>query len=143
MKVIFTSSRLPLALMIRGMTGCKYHHCGIIDGNRVIEASIFHGVRAVSLETFKHRGEYVVVDIPLKDENAAREFLINQEGKGYDWTGALSYPFRKNWQNKDKWYCSELVAAVAKEGGTPIVREGVKTVTPRDIYIHPYNIVSL
>ena len=45
MKVIFTSSRLPIALLIRGMTGCKYHHCGVVlDDNQVVEASALHGV---------------------------------------------------------------------------------------------------
>lgn len=144
MKVIFTSSRLPIALLIRGMTGCKYHHCGVVlDDNQVVEASALHGVRSVSLESFKHRGEYQIIDIPLEDERAAKTFLINQLGKSYDWTGAFSYPFRKNWQNKDKWYCSELVAMAAKAAGTNIVREGSRSVTPRDIYIQPYPLVTL
>ena len=39
MKVIFTSSNLPLALAIRFMTGCKWHHCGVIyNDDLVIEA---------------------------------------------------------------------------------------------------------
>ena len=75
MKEIFTSSRLPTCISYKGMTGCKWHHCGIVlDDNQVVEASAFHGVRSVSLESFKHRGEYQIIDIPLKDEKLPRNF---------------------------------------------------------------------
>ena len=143
MKVIFSSSNLPAALAIRFMTGCKWHHCGVVyDDDIVIEATAFKGVRGVTLEDFKSRGDFVIINIPLEDERAAKEFLFRQLGKGYDWAGALAYPFRLNWQDKDKWYCSELAAIAAKRGKSPIVRNDVRSVTPRDIWMQLFDIVE-
>lgn len=143
MKVIFTSSNLPLALAIRFMTGCKWHHCGVIyNDDLVIEASAIKGVRGVPLDDFKSRGDFVIINVPTNDEQASQEFLFRQLTKGYDWAGALGYPFRLDWQNKDKWYCSELVAIAAKRGKSPIVRNDVRSVTPRDIWMQRFEIIE-
>lgn len=137
MKVIFTSSNYPLPLAIRFFTGCRWHHCGIIyNDNTVIEASARGGVRGVTLNSFKARGKYCIVDFEVPKEVAAMTFLYSQLGKPYDWSGAIAYPFRGDWQNRDKWYCSELVAATLNVGGVSLFRDGIRSITPRDLYIN-------
>ena len=137
MQVIFTSSDLPLALAVRFFTGCRWSHCGVVyNGSSVIEASALHGVRAVSLNDFKARGKYCIVDFEVRDEHAAMHFLYNQLGKPYDWTGAIAYPFRGDWQEATKWYCSEIVAASLSAGGVDLFRDGIRSITPRDLYIN-------
>lgn len=136
MKVIFTSSNLPFALAIRLFTGCKWHHCGVIyNDDFVIESRAVGGVKAVKLDDFKNRGDYVIVDFECENELKATRFLYSQIGKSYDWSGAFAYPFRGDWQDKEKWYCSELVAKALEIGGCKLFRDDVRSITPRDLYI--------
>lgn len=142
MRVIFTSSNLPAALAIRFFTGCRWHHCGIIYENQggdpvVIESRAIVGVQAVTLQDFKNRGDWCIIDYDVADSGAAERFLYSQLGKPYDWGGAIAYPFRGDWQDRKKWYCSELVAATFEQGKSPIVRQGVRSITPRDLFINP------
>lgn len=138
MKVIFTSSNLPFALAIRFFTGCKWHHCGILyDDNTVIESRALAGVKGVTLQDFKNRGDWCIIEYDVADEVKAKQFLFRQLDKPYDWGGAIAYPFRGDWQDRKKWYCSELVAATFEAGSSQLVRKGVRSITPRDLFINP------
>jgi uncharacterized protein YycO len=136
MKLLFTSSNLPAALLIRAVTACKWHHCAVAFGDVVYEAR-FNGVTKTTLEHFKSRGKYRCVDVQLSDEKSAIHFADAQLGKGYDWRGLLGFKFGRNWQSSGKWYCSELAAAVAKAGGVELVRRELLGVSPRDLWVLP------
>ena len=138
MKVIFSSSDLPFALAIRFFTGCLWHHCGIIYDDMVIESRAATGVQAVKLQDFKNRGDWSIIDYDVADIGKAEQFLLSQLGKPYDWGGAIAYPFRGDWQDRKKWYCSELAAATFEAGNSQLVRKGVRSITPRDLFINPY-----
>lgn len=140
MEIIFTTSNKPAALVIQLFTGCRWHHCGVVVGDCVIEASAIHGVRSVPLHEFMERGDWVSVIVDGVDGVLTSKFLHSQIGKGYDIFGAISLPFRRDWQDKSRWYCSELTAAAACAGGVKIVRDGLKSVTPRDLYVQNFKI---
>lgn len=165
MRIIFTSSNLPFALLIRAMTGCKWHHCGVLVDDVVYESRAFigvdhffsqikqrlsgkidkmqfGGVAKTPLEVFKARGINTTVSIPLPDEGGAVEFLDSQLGKGYDWTGIMSYPFQRNWQEDTKWSCSELAAKAASAGNRDIVRKEINCITPRDLWVQVFDVVD-
>ena len=65
-------------------------------------------------------------------------FAVAQVGKPYDWDALLGMPFRKDWRDPSKWFCSELVTAAFEAGGHPILRsDHVDRVTPRDVLMSP------
>lgn len=134
MQIIFATDNEPLSRLIRAVTNCRWHHVGVIFDDMVIEAR-FTGVMHVPLDEVKARGEYEVVGCPVRDEAKAKRFALAQVGKKYDMAGLLSFPLRVPWQDPRRWYCSELVAAVASAGGTPLVRDGLAGVSPRDLWV--------
>lgn len=142
MKVIFSSNNKPFSLVIKLVTASMWHHCGVIFDNNpdvVYEARLFGGVQINTTADFKSRGKYQTIDIPLLDENSAKDYAISQLGKKYDLMGILALLInRSKLQNPDKLYCSEYVANICKAGLRQIIRNGVNGVTPRDIYLQLY-----
>ncbi|MBL4622898.1 MAG: hypothetical protein JKY89_10910 [Immundisolibacteraceae bacterium] len=136
MQVIFATDDEPLSKLIRAITSCRWHHVGVVFDGFVIEAR-FIGVIRTPIDDFKARGEYQIVNHKLDDEDAALKFGMAQIGKGYDKAGLISFPFRARWQDNTRWYCSELVAAIAEAGGTPLVRSDLSGVSPRDLWVIP------
>lgn len=134
MKLIFATDSDKLSKIIRALTSSKWHHVGVIFDDYVIEAR-FAGVLKTPLEEFKKRGVYEIVDCTVKDEEKALKFALMQVGKKYDMAGLISFPFRVRWQDPLKWYCSELVAAIAEAGGSPLVRTDLSGVSPRDLWV--------
>ena len=109
--------------------------CAIIDGDEVIEAAAFHGVRARPLEDMLNKAsKFAILTLP-GDEAAVVAAARSQIGKPYDWQGVAGIGFRRRWQDEDAWFCSELVAWAFAEAGTPMFREHAWRITPRDIYI--------
>lgn len=137
MKIIFNRNKSFASFLIRLLTASRWHHCGVcFDDRAVYEASGIHGVRVTTLDEFKSRGEYQIVDINLPDEQSAFLWVRSQLGKKYDWSGIFSIIFqRKNWQKEDKWYCSEFAAKASEIGGLKLIRDGVNGVTPRDLWV--------
>jgi uncharacterized protein YycO len=134
MKLIFATDSEPLSKVIRTVTSCRWHHVGVIFDDYVIEAR-FSGVLKTPLADVKARGDYAVVDHAIANEDKALAFALEQVGKGYDIAGLIGFPFRARWQDPTRWYCSELVAAIAEAGGTPLVRTDLAGVSPRDLWV--------
>ena len=134
MKLIFATDGEPLSKVIRAVTSCPWHHVGVVFNDYVIEAR-FTGVIKTPIDEFKARGKHAIVDCPVNDEGAALDFALNQLGKGYDLAGLISFPFRARWQHPSRWYCSELAAAIAEAGGSPLVRSDLNGVSPRDLWV--------
>jgi uncharacterized protein YycO len=97
------------------------------------------GVQKLTLEErFRYRkiSNYRIDLLQLRDEDAARAFAESQVGKPYDWGGVLSIPvpfISRNWQSDERWFCSELLAACAARGNTPLIRLQTNRVTPEMI----------
>lgn len=136
MKIIFTTSDSIVSKIIKLFTSSPWHHVGVVVGTNVIEARTT-GVVISTLREFKSRGKYHIVDVHCDNESKAVEFLHAQVGKDYDFAGAIGLPFRTHWQDDTKWYCSELVAATFRTGGSSIVRDGLRGVSPRDLWVLP------
>jgi hypothetical protein len=67
---------------------------------------------------------YRVDEVKLINEEAAHKFLLAQIGKPYDKFAVLAFamPWRVNWDDENKWFCSELAAAAIEHGGVPLSR---------------------
>lgn len=137
MRTVYQTNNRPFSLLIRGVTASRWHHVGLEIDGVVYEARARGGVVRTSLDEFRSRGKCHIskYETDSKSAQVAKDFLESQVGKPYDWFGALGFPFRASWQNENKWYCSELVAAAYKVAGYPIVRDDLLGVSPRDLWV--------
>lgn len=77
-----------------------------------------------------HRVERYCVDAPA----SVLDLAMTQLGKPYDWEGIFGFFARnRKWEDKDKWFCSELVAWSFKQSGLPLINDESYRVTPRDL----------
>ena len=139
MKLLFLTNNLPFSVIIRGVTSCEWSHTAVAFDDVVIE-SRFGGVSTTTLDAFKARGKHSIVNVPLKDEESARDFALSQVEKPYDFGGIFGFWFNRNIQDDTKWYCSELCAEVAKRGGVELVRSGLNGISPRDLWVLPNDV---
>lgn len=116
MKIIFARRPKISSYLIRLFTWSKWSHVGIYDPKRgkVIEATYKGGVRATDLQRFiKRYGidniEFAKMQVIDSEEEAVNR-AISQIGKKYDVGALFWFIFRKGWNSKDRWFCSELVA---------------------------------
>ena len=71
--------------------------------------------------------------VPVPNIDEAVKFGREQEGKKYDFAGALGLPFlaSEDWSDWDKWWCSEIVFMQLGLGGTWLLDQDVThRVTP-------------
>ena len=150
MKVIFSRSNTFAGRMIRLVTRSKWNHVDMVFDNHLIGAVALHATPesingGVQLTTWEHRlkaskiVEYIAYDLPLADEQAAFSYALEQVGKPYDWKGAagLLAPNR-NWEEDTKWFCSELAAAVALQGGVKAINRSASRIDPGMFELSPF-----
>lgn len=128
----------------------RFNHCMLFDQGMVYEAVCWQGVRYVQPRV-SMRGVkiYQDMDLVVPDIEAMRAFLREQLGADYDWAGAAGIPFLRsdNWQDPDKWWCSELIIAALAAGGLYVIDfSELERGTPNDLYQYPaakYPLVDL
>lgn len=138
MRVVFTTDNSPASWLIRTLTASRWHHCGVAFGNKVYESRARGGVQVTTLKEFRSRGQFASYEVELPNEENAIRWLVLQVGKPYDWRGVFGLALSRRWQKPNRWYCSELVAAAARNGGRDLVRPTINGVTPRDLWVLPY-----
>ncbi|MGZ5029020.1 MAG: YiiX/YebB-like N1pC/P60 family cysteine hydrolase [Methylobacter sp.] len=136
MRILFCTSNLPGAALIRAVTWSDYSHVAIVDGAYVIEA-VWPCVRVSRLENvLAAHSSFSFVDLPCRDPQAAIRAARSQVGKPYDLTGILGLGLHRDWQETDSWFCSELVAWAFAQGGTQLFRpEAMHRVTPQHLWM--------
>ncbi|MDD5150667.1 MAG: hypothetical protein PHC28_09310 [Flavobacterium sp.] len=137
MKVIFTYDNSFQSWIIRLLTNSKYSHCGIVDcmTNTIIDSELKNN--GVSEYPFRNiiieNIGYEEIDIPCAP-NSIVELVRTQVGKPYDILAIIGYPFNRNWEDDNKWFCSELIAWSFKEVGCPLIHKKSYRVTPGQLY---------
>ena len=132
-KVIFGRNNLPFSWIIRLFTWSRWSHCGVIDstGVNVIEATAKHGVAVSTLSGFKHRyKKHAIVELPVLNGVDAHSLLRQEIGKSYDWLAIISLVVKRDWEQPDKWFCSELIAHAIGI----FRRDRVGRITPEDLW---------
>ena len=110
--VVFSRSNKPFCWLIRLGTLSSWSHCGIIDGEYVIDATLASGVRRIPFSEWKtHYTKYEIVKFPVKNTKESIAFARGRVGNKYDFLGIVSHIFHKDIEDKDADFCSELVAA--------------------------------
>jgi len=128
-----------LSWIIRAGSWSQWSHVAIIDGENVIEAIALHGVVRTPLATRKAQDtSWEVATLPCRDPAAVIAAAATQIGKPYDYTGVLGLGLHRDWQQTDRWFCSELVAWSFEQGGSPLFRPAAcRRVTPQDLWMLP------
>jgi len=105
--------------MVKSRTFSPITHIALKLGDSKIEAMPFIGVREITWMTFPTPYTAYVVPIKGITEQQSKivwEWLLTQEGKGYDYWGVFGYTI---WigriHERNKWFCSELVEAALRK----------------------------
>lgn len=138
-RLLFSSSNSPMGAVIRAATWSRWSHVALVAGDAVIEAAPFYGVRQVTLDDAIGRArETALVELPARNPQRIIGAARSQLGKPYDWTAVLGLGLRRDWQERDAWFCSELIAWSAAEAGEPWYRcESLRRVTPQHLWMLP------
>ncbi|CUA82081.1 MULTISPECIES: YiiX/YebB-like N1pC/P60 family cysteine hydrolase [Gulbenkiania] len=138
-QLLFTTTRLPASWLIRLGTWSAWSHVALVDGDRVIESVMGHGVRSVPLSSAIARAsDHVMVSLPAHNAAAIIAAARTQLGKPYDYTAILGLGLHRDWQEDDAWFCSELVAWAFQQAGEPLFRpDCMRRVTPQHLYMLP------
>jgi len=64
---------------------------------------------------------FIVYCSPMQ-EQIITEFLLGEVGKKYDFVGVLRFMSRRNKNNPDRWFCSELVFAAFAAAGVDLLK---------------------
>jgi uncharacterized protein YycO len=137
--LLFSAANNPLSVMIRTLTWSTYSHVALVDGDTVIEATTAHGVRRAALsDALRSAATRALVQIPCADPQAVLAAATSQLGKPYDYSAILGIGLHRDWQEDDKWFCSELVAWSFQHAGHPLFRaESLRRVTPQHLWMLP------
>lgn len=135
--LLFSTSDHPMSAAIRLGTWSDWSHVAIIDGDEVIEAVALAGVRRFPVvQAIARAKRAVVVELPCLDPRAVIAAAASQIGKPYDYSAILGLGLRRDWQEDDAWFCSELVAWAFQQAGLPLFRaECLRRVTPQHLWM--------
>lgn len=136
MRVLFCTSRLPGAVLIRAVTWSDWSHVALIDGDEMIEAT-WPVVRVAPLaKVIAAHSAHIIVDLPCRSPAEVINAARSQMGKPYDLTALFGLLMHRDWQEEDSWFCSELVAWAFSRGGSPLLRrEVMHLITPQHLWI--------
>lgn len=117
--------------------GARWGHTAFFDRERgvMIEALLFKGVVATPIgEWLKHYPSFKFFTVGVPDPEAGTKWQRDQLGKGYDYLGATSVPFRASWQDENRWYCSEKETMSVIVAGRNWIVDPQRGVHPHDFY---------
>ena len=135
--VLFSTTSNPFSWLIRLITWSRWSHVSIVDGDDVIEAHALYGViRRPCCEVIETAKRCEFVRFKCDNPQGVIEAARSQVGKEYDWTALFGILLRRNWQEDDSWFCSELVAWCFTQADCGIFRaDRLARVTPEHLWM--------
>lgn len=122
-------------------TRSKYFHVELILNDMWISSDTDTGLSIKQLKPLKHDNwEYIELEpvtITQYQYTTLMLFLKQRENSGYDWLGIfLSQFISINTHNKDKYFCSEIVAKILQMLYVTHYLDVIpNNMSPKDIYI--------
>ncbi len=121
---------------IKALTWSKWSHVELVVGDMTFGARMSGGVKWRPVEKLPfHQYLDIIVEVP----GEFFSIMESQKGKDYDFTALLGWLVRRNWQDPEKWFCSELVAWALQEAGVICVRN-INRVSPRELCLILHNL---
>jgi len=116
-------------------TRSKYFHVEVIIKDKWISTNPEAGAVYIrNLEDLRDNYDYFNVDVREDKIEEVMAFLKNQIGKKYDYWGLLfSTVLTMNLEDRNKWFCSELVAEALRIFGCQLPKNS-NEMTPADIH---------
>jgi len=106
-----------LSRIIRYATHSEFSHAACYLGDGQIVESAIKGVEVVSLSGRDNFAVYRHFDHDTKQMEEAVDWMVEQEGKGYDYLGLFGIGLsiitknkRNYFDDKNRYWCSELIA---------------------------------
>jgi len=109
--------------LIKWWTKSNFYHTEVIIGNNWISSRINEGVHVKPLKPLKDKYLYKKlppIELTDRQYNNLHTWLLEQENKDYDLLGIIwsqVFPFR--YDDKNKWFCSEIVTKILQICGVP------------------------
>ena len=105
----------------------------------MIDATWRFGVATRDLRTvIDESSHYSIVDLDADNPLGVINALRSQLGKPYDISAVTGLALRRNWQEDDAWFCSELLAWAWEKSGQPLFHQDSRhRVTPQNIWMLP------
>lgn len=131
--VIYARGNKLTSWLIRLFTWSKWSHIAVVtaDKRHVIESVGGDGVVLTPINDFKSRYmTYQQAELPVVSRIDAFKLLRAELGKPYDMTAIYSMILRRDWDETDSWFCSELVAYASQL----FRHDSVKRVTPEHLW---------
>ena len=90
-------------------------------------------------EALKNAHRYSVVEFCEGDSYAMELMIMPQVGKPYDYVAAIGMGLMRDWQNTNKWICSELIVWGLEGIGKPVFRsDQMYKISQQNLWeIHP------
>lgn len=130
----FSTDKDFISTGIKLFTQSKFSHVDVYLGNNEFLSALPKKGVCIHNEPVGYE-EYYSLDI---NGSLSNKFLLDQLGKPYDWTAIWGFLLHKrNWQEDDKWFCSELIAA-AINLEQPIYSKALHRITPKDLLKSPF-----
>ncbi len=117
----------------------------VLPNGNLIGACAPHGV-AVTPKWIRleQASKAVEMTIPECSMIPALAWANAQIGKPYDWLGVLGIGLHRDWQEDDRWQCSEFAGMVLKAGGVePYRAEAMRRLDPQHLFSLNYSIEVL
>lgn len=114
--------------LIRLVNRTKYSHVEMfIDGYCYSSSPRDRGVRRKYISLNNQHWDVLSLEVTAEHKQYMLKFFEEQQGKAYDWFGAIKTTLWFFPNHKDKWFCSELLAQALN---LPYPRKW----TPADLY---------
>ena len=118
-------------------TGFKYSHVVLVspDGEFFIESSGAGPKSGVAVHAIGHKPFDEFRRILHPRPNDVWEASLDHAGKPYDYSYLWGWLFRRDWQDPEKWVCTELIVDSCAAAGRPIIHERKNRVTAETLYM--------
>lgn len=124
--------------LIKWFTFGSFSHVSLIltlNDNSIKECEAREG-RGVQVKDPELFGDFVDLFVPITEDQriGVYNLFCDLLGADYDWKGIWGFMRRRDRNNPDKWFCSELVAYLLLKVGYPISRREPYQETPTSVY---------
>ena len=131
----FSAQKKPGSWLIQKATWSPFSHVDFVLNNGKLLGA--RGVGGVQIRQAQHFDTVARFNIDAPE--TVLDLAKSQIGKPYDWAAIMGMVARHDWQDKNAWFCSELIAWCFQQAGFPLLRsQQLQRITPRDLLLSPY-----
>jgi len=132
------------SIIVRVLTLSQFSHVDVVspsvddDNNNIVLGSVPDGgllYRQQNTNSYYELYKHTVED--KEERTRFLEHIENYIGSKYDWLSIVGFAIpKRDWNSKDKWFCSEIIASAFNKIGHTL-GEGSHRVSPVDLLRYP------